>query len=530
MPERKTPRRSPAKTRTLNRWDDDLDKGLMLSIQYACSEAGLKIPWARVAEIMGPTFTDGAIVQHLAKLRNLMMAAGIPVPPSVKRGMVTKSPSKIYGSAANSRIKLEPIEPLFPNGTSSTTIKEEEDTEPALSVYHRTKSAGSKVKEAVNDDTELPDSTQTEAADEEQARSSVKSRARAKPKSRNRRRGNMSDEDDEEPIPELYDSESEYSVPKKRRRTAAKSRRRTPASKGPAAAAALTESESEVTLPVRVQGEQDDDNVAIKIEEEESGPATRTRGVKRDYSQMAEPSSEEINGEEEQQEETLNTVDDVREDQAEEGATEAVDVDDGSESEKADTEVDAVENDAEVVGEADNDFADTGDTAMTQAEAQDHTDAPMQSAKVNTAYGQLKVDTDLASIMNQQYSPVTTGYGNSFGRVDYLNSGNPFSGNQFAFNNNPMMNFMPQANGYNRHLSSLSSYSPAADSSTNSSMNTGFGVGFSGLPAMSNDNFLSSFNFGNDGSGGMVNEQNPANGMLDGDVFFTQDGDYGVDA
>ena len=37
----------------------------------------------RVAELMGPKFSSGAIIQHLAKLRTKMVEAGLDVPPPV---------------------------------------------------------------------------------------------------------------------------------------------------------------------------------------------------------------------------------------------------------------------------------------------------------------------------------------------------------------------------------------------------------------------------------------------------------------
>lgn len=48
--------------------------------------AGIKIPWANVAEIMGDKISEGAIVQHLAKLRNRMEAEGFVIPPELRRG------------------------------------------------------------------------------------------------------------------------------------------------------------------------------------------------------------------------------------------------------------------------------------------------------------------------------------------------------------------------------------------------------------------------------------------------------------
>ncbi|KAL9596033.1 MAG: hypothetical protein Q9179_004757 [Wetmoreana sp. 5 TL-2023] len=81
---RKKPNR-PA-TRTLVRWDDDKDKSLLLAIQYACNQRRAKIPWDLVAQTMGPKFSEGAIVQHLSKLRDRCNDQGIPTPPGLKKG------------------------------------------------------------------------------------------------------------------------------------------------------------------------------------------------------------------------------------------------------------------------------------------------------------------------------------------------------------------------------------------------------------------------------------------------------------
>lgn len=63
-----------------------MDKKLLLVLQYICNAEGIKMPWDKVAAIMGPTISDGAVVQHLAKLRQRMIAAGLSVPPPLKRG------------------------------------------------------------------------------------------------------------------------------------------------------------------------------------------------------------------------------------------------------------------------------------------------------------------------------------------------------------------------------------------------------------------------------------------------------------
>lgn len=54
-------------------------------MQYVCNATGNKIPWAKVAENMGTHFTEGAIVQHLSKLRTRRMSEGKPVPPPLRR-------------------------------------------------------------------------------------------------------------------------------------------------------------------------------------------------------------------------------------------------------------------------------------------------------------------------------------------------------------------------------------------------------------------------------------------------------------
>src|SRR5271155_251207 len=45
---------------------------------------------------MGQNFTEGAIVQHLAKLRRRMVEANVRVPPALRRGAITMEPSSVY--------------------------------------------------------------------------------------------------------------------------------------------------------------------------------------------------------------------------------------------------------------------------------------------------------------------------------------------------------------------------------------------------------------------------------------------------
>ncbi|PKX98747.1 uncharacterized protein P174DRAFT_508944 [Aspergillus novofumigatus IBT 16806] len=74
------------KKRTLVRWDSELDELLLLTIQSVCNAKNVKIPWADVASTMGHNVTEGAIVQHLSKLRIRRIDAGKPVPPPLRRG------------------------------------------------------------------------------------------------------------------------------------------------------------------------------------------------------------------------------------------------------------------------------------------------------------------------------------------------------------------------------------------------------------------------------------------------------------
>ncbi|KAI4259059.1 MAG: hypothetical protein L6R42_004780 [Xanthoria sp. 1 TBL-2021] len=98
MTSSKTPRRAGTgrqhsarpKTRNLIRWTDELDKKLLLTIQWACNVKGIKIPFELVASEMSSTkssdISAGAIVQHLAKFRVRMVEQGLSVPPPLTRG------------------------------------------------------------------------------------------------------------------------------------------------------------------------------------------------------------------------------------------------------------------------------------------------------------------------------------------------------------------------------------------------------------------------------------------------------------
>lgn len=60
---------------------------------------------------MGSTFTEGAITQHLSKLRSKMAELNVvPVPDAPKRGAVTNKPSSVY--AQKGRAGPAPPQPI----------------------------------------------------------------------------------------------------------------------------------------------------------------------------------------------------------------------------------------------------------------------------------------------------------------------------------------------------------------------------------------------------------------------------------
>ncbi|KAI9730524.1 MAG: hypothetical protein M1834_005765 [Cirrosporium novae-zelandiae] len=65
---------------------DSDDKKLLLAIQSVCNQQGKKLDWDAIAKEVDPQITGGAAVQHLAKLRQRMVAEGFDVPPPLKRG------------------------------------------------------------------------------------------------------------------------------------------------------------------------------------------------------------------------------------------------------------------------------------------------------------------------------------------------------------------------------------------------------------------------------------------------------------
>lgn len=284
---------------------------------------------------MGPKFTEGAIIQHLAKLRTSMAAEGIPVPPALKRGMVTKTPSKVYANTP-SKAKYEPVVPMY---TGSPDAAGQE-----LSLYDRPKKGRSQ--------------------EEEGQSPKGKSRARAKSSRRN-----LSDGDeDAEPLPELYDSDGDFETPKKRQR-------KSKAAIGFNAAQAAAGLQDYLSTPTKqtIKAEEVDESNLGTVADESGGPATRTRGIKRDYSVM------DANFSEEEAEHESNAAD-----------------------APAVPDVDANENVSSEVSEISNPIVETADNAVADSVNLAHgiNFAPQLPMVANLPYGQIHMVEGLSGDLN----------------------------------------------------------------------------------------------------------------------------------
>lgn len=125
---------------------DDLDKQVLLIVQYACNEAGVRIPWDDVArmmcEVTDQPVTGGAIIQHLSKLRSRMESYELGVPPPLKRGLPANIPSKIYAPGNKRKVKLSKVKtpksgvlkPKQPKN-GKLKIEDEEDSESSPVCY-----------------------------------------------------------------------------------------------------------------------------------------------------------------------------------------------------------------------------------------------------------------------------------------------------------------------------------------------------------------------------------------------------------
>lgn len=102
---------------------------------------------------MGATFTEGAIQQHLAKLRTKMAEQNVaPVPPPPKRGQVTKKPSTVYGQ--KQRVIAPPSAPAASKTQARRTSRAQPDGSSPQGVTKtrgRRKAASRKIKRSSSD-------------------------------------------------------------------------------------------------------------------------------------------------------------------------------------------------------------------------------------------------------------------------------------------------------------------------------------------------------------------------------------------
>jgi hypothetical protein len=152
-----------------------MDKKLLLALQSICNDKNLKLPWDEVGESMDEKVSGGAIIQHLAKIRQRQAAQGIKVPPPLRRGggnvtstsgvrKITKGTSaglKKMKSRANSKSENEASETededTDVNGASD--FEGEIDSWRPKNVKHATKAKerGAGLKEADNEGKEQED-------------------------------------------------------------------------------------------------------------------------------------------------------------------------------------------------------------------------------------------------------------------------------------------------------------------------------------------------------------------------------------
>ncbi|KAL8666805.1 MAG: hypothetical protein Q9168_007394 [Polycauliona sp. 1 TL-2023] len=128
------------KTRNLIRWTDELDKKLLLTIQWGCNSKGIKLPWETIANEMSASInselTESAIVQHLAKFRTRMVQQGLSVPPPLSRGgtahisgTASKTAKAAPSKARNTRRKTKAADKSSKsNDTSEEEVAENTDS------------------------------------------------------------------------------------------------------------------------------------------------------------------------------------------------------------------------------------------------------------------------------------------------------------------------------------------------------------------------------------------------------------------
>lgn len=162
---------------------DEMDKKLLLAMQYQCNFAGLAVPWTEIGGIMGDGITGGAVIQHLAKLRIRMVAQGLSVPPPLRRG--GGGPRISTSSSSGSKAKATP-----PNNGSAQA-----KSTPTKPTSTKPKKAGKKATQDSDESEDEEDSWNNDESDAEYGKPRVK---RAKTEIKGPMRRKMKTEGSEE--------------------------------------------------------------------------------------------------------------------------------------------------------------------------------------------------------------------------------------------------------------------------------------------------------------------------------------------
>lgn len=102
---------------------ENLNELLLLTVQSVCNREGVKIPWAEVGKTMSEDISEGAIVQHLAKMRTRRLQSNKAVPPPLRRG--GSGPSSSASSSFLSASKSFETSPF-----TTQVVKQEEKSKP----------------------------------------------------------------------------------------------------------------------------------------------------------------------------------------------------------------------------------------------------------------------------------------------------------------------------------------------------------------------------------------------------------------
>lgn len=191
---------------------------------------------------MGEKFSDGAIVQHLSKLRQKMIENNLPVPPPLKRG-TTVVPSKIYATSGTSRRKSMPDTPTGASNAITTPKPKQSASK------KRTRRSGlDSDSDSQPDDMDIADTSDEEYG--ASGRKKKKQQRQAKSKQAAMKKATQEPKEDEDKVVEPVNED----------------------------AAVKSQAVEEETTKESI---------------ETPGPSSRTRGVRPDYSKLEQISDEE---------------------------------------------------------------------------------------------------------------------------------------------------------------------------------------------------------------------------------------------